>query len=352
MPLHQSRHRRSRSEEHLFVPGWVKHRAVELVCPPPHQAKWDTWSAIPFNCFLATSSPRVPETAVLVQARLKRVFSLLPLILYFCPLLVSTNYHLHGPTFCFCVHPVQQWWFNCVGHNLLCDSILAICSSQGLQSRLSIVGLCFFRSSHFSPYQATGRPNVWTVSNPPLLIFLFYWLIYLFSCSTEKWLYSSYFSPCPGFREKELMHPRFWLLACVSLFFFFIFFISMSPFSFLGILRATPTFSVQVERMHHSNSPFAVLLCAQVSRPTDQWGRCRCKWISSLTLALESTKSVWKVRHLSAAGLSTTWPFLQKKKLRRINKNFKLLRIIMISSGWLSHSSLKHLIAGVITLYS
>lgn len=35
MPLHQSRHRRSRSEEHLFVPGWVKHRAVELVCPPP-----------------------------------------------------------------------------------------------------------------------------------------------------------------------------------------------------------------------------------------------------------------------------------------------------------------------------
>lgn len=61
---------------------------------------------------------------------------------------------------------------------------------------------------------------------PPLLIFLFYWLTYLFSCSTEKWLYSSYFSPCPGFREKELMHPRFWLLACVSLFFFFIFFLS------------------------------------------------------------------------------------------------------------------------------
>lgn len=27
---------------------------------------------------------------------------------YFCPLLVSANYHLHGPTFCFCFRPVQH----------------------------------------------------------------------------------------------------------------------------------------------------------------------------------------------------------------------------------------------------
>lgn len=202
---------------------------------------------------------------------LKRVFSLLPPILYSCPLLASSNYHLHGPTFCFRVHPVQQWWFNCVGHNLLCDSILAICSSQGLQSRLSIVCLCFFHFSHFSPYQATGRLNVWTVSKSPLLIFLFYWLFYLFSCSTEKWLYSSYFSPCPGFREKELMHPRFWLLACVSLFFFFFFYLNVSVFTPWHPSCHSYIFC-QVERMHHSNSPFYCFVVRSGQSPNGSVG--------------------------------------------------------------------------------
>lgn len=57
-----------------------------------------------------------------------------------------------------------------------------------------------------------------------------------------------------------------------------------------------------LERMHDSNSPVAVLVCVQVSQPMAQWGRCRCKWISSLTLAPESTKSAWKVRFSSALG--------------------------------------------------
>lgn len=73
-----------------------------------------------------------------------------------------------------------------------------------------------------------------------LLIFLFYWLIYLFSSGTVKQLYTSFLSPCPGFREKELMNPHFWLLACVSFPFspgFFCcccFLIPMSQFHFLA----------------------------------------------------------------------------------------------------------------------
>lgn len=78
-----------------------------------------------------------------------------------------------------------------------------------------------------------------------LLIFLFYWLIYLFSSGTEKQLCTSYFSPCPGFREKELIHPRFWLLACVSFPFLPVFFNPDVSVSLHGVLRATPTFSVQ-----------------------------------------------------------------------------------------------------------
>lgn len=211
--------------------------------------------------------------------------------------------------------------------------------------------LFFFHSSHFSPYQATGWPNVWTVSNPPLLIFLFYWLIYLFSCSTEKWLYSSYFSPCPGFREKELMHPRFWLLACVSLFFFFIFFISMSPFSFLGILRATPTFSVKLNEciIQILPLPFCCALRSVAQRISGGGVDASESHLSPWHWRAQSQCKRWDIYRLQ----DFLWPDpFCKKKLRRINKKFKLLRIIVMSSGWLSHSSLKHLIAGVITLYS
>lgn len=63
--------------------------------------------------------------------------------------------------------------------------------------------------------------------------------------------------------------------------------------SLAGSLSATPPFSLSFI-MPLSNSP-VVLVCVQVSHPTDPWGRCRCKWISSLTLALESTKSAWRV---------------------------------------------------------
>lgn len=54
--------------------GWIG------LPPPHHQAKWDTWSAITSNCFLATCFPRVTKTAVLVPAMFRRVFPILLLI--------------------------------------------------------------------------------------------------------------------------------------------------------------------------------------------------------------------------------------------------------------------------------
>lgn len=186
---------------------------------------------------------------------------------------------------------------------------------------------------------AVGLPLGWRISTPSCSFFLFQGLIDLFFSGTEKWLRTSYFSPCPGFRKREPMRPHLWLPACVS------FPTLMSQFH--SSASSAPLLSIfsPLEQTHYLNSPGAVLVCVQVSQPMDQWGRCRCKWISSLTLALESTKSAWKVRFSSALGLPT-FPSMEE------SKNFKLFGAydeLMVDN--LISVSINCFIAWIITLY-
>lgn len=83
--------------------------------------------------------------------------------------------------------------------------------------------------------------------------------------------------------NKKMLRPQFWIPA-----FYPLCRIYFSPCH-------SSVLSLSLLIMPLSNSPVAVLVCVQVSHPTDRWERCRYRWISSLTLALESTKSAWRV---------------------------------------------------------
>lgn len=144
---------------------------------------------------------------------------------------------------------------------------------------------------------AVGLLVGWRISTPSCSFFCFKdWLIYFALVQKNEYAHLILVHAL-DLEKREPMRPHLWLPACVS----FPILMSQfhSPASFVPLLSI---FS-PLEQTHHLNPPFAVLVCVQVSQPMDQWGRCRCKWISSLTLALESTKSAWKVRFSSALGL-------------------------------------------------
>lgn len=75
--------------------------------------------------------------------------------------------------------------------------------------------------------------------------------------------------------------------------------LALPPFlsALLGILFASLPRSTPVFFMPLFNVP-AVLVSLQVNHPMEPWGRCQCKWLSSLTLAQENTKSALKVSFL------------------------------------------------------
>lgn len=102
---------------------------------------------------------------------------------------------------------------------------------------------------------------------------------------------------------KEL-HPQFWIPSFHPPSFITLFWsLYFSPPPYPSTHRHTHTHPITttalpslIKPMLQSSSSVVVLVFVQVSHRTDQWGRCRCKWISSLTLAQESTKSAWRVR--------------------------------------------------------
>lgn len=112
------------------------------------------------------------------------------------------------------------------------------------------------------------------------------WFRLLFCLDTVKRLWTAFLDQVLHATCKKGISPTAFGSCPLSLLFLIPdFFISI-----LGCLPAAPPFPL-ITLMPHSISSFVALVCIQVSHPTDRWGRCRCKSISSLTLALESTKS-------------------------------------------------------------
>lgn len=167
MPLHQSRHRRSRSVQHLFVPDWAKRRAVELGrLPSIRQRETPGQQSL---LIVSWQQAHVTETPTLVRPPLKRVF---PFSLIFLPPLVPTNCHMPGPTFCLCFRPFQQ--FDAL---IASDHLLFPRPSEQTEDCVSL----FFTPLVSAQPQARGNcPHVccWTANGVkeyslPLLLFLF-----------------------------------------------------------------------------------------------------------------------------------------------------------------------------------
>lgn len=131
---------------------------------------------------------------------------------------------------------------------------------------------------------ATGLLWGWNHVYSPTV---FYGGLVFFSSDTLRSVYTPLFGSLPWYLtyRKSCTHSFGFCPFILSLLF-----ASDLSVSLLGSLSATPLIFI----MPLFNS--LVLVCLQVSHPMDRWGRCRCKWISSLTLALESTKSAWRVR--------------------------------------------------------
>lgn len=141
---------------------------------------------------------------------------------------------------------------------------------------------------------ATGLPWGGIKSTPPLF---FVGIVVLPLPPTS--VYSAQCFGCGFHRQQSCTHsvglcPLILSLSLIS--------VSDHSISLPGSLSTSPPFSL-IFVTPLSNSPVAVLVCVQVSHPTDRWGRCRCKWISSLTLAPESTKSAWRVSFFLHSGL-------------------------------------------------
>lgn len=202
---------------------------------------------------------------------------------------------------------LRRCWFQHVEHYLFSRFLHNMCLFHSTQTRQIISCFYFFYLLLFLfslelketlALLATGLPWEWkqVYSLTVFLRSVFSLLVLTHSC-----VYTQLFGSIFGFTRytDSCLHSFASVLASslsLSLFSVSISFISGSwslYFSPCFLTAAPPFFLIFI--MPLSNSPVAVLVCVQVSHPTDQWGRCRCKWISSLTLALESTKSAWRV---------------------------------------------------------
>lgn len=199
------------------------------------------------------------------------------------------------------------WWLHCVEHDLFSDPFTPSASSVAFKPGLFHVP--------FSPPPPLFCFFLFCLELKETLVVLCYqaamgvkscWLPYSFSrglvfvALTHREVFTHRFLDQfldTSSTKKSCTHSFGSHPFILALFFFFfpfwsLYFLSLAP------LSATPPFSV-IFIMPLLNPPVVVLVRVQVSHPTDPWGRCRCKWISSLTLAPESTKSAWRVRFSS-----------------------------------------------------
>lgn len=96
-------------------------------------------------------------------------------------------------------------------------------------------------------------------------------------------------------------------------------------------ITTTTVLPSRIKPKPQSSSSVVFLVSVQVSHRTDQWGRCRCKWISSLTLAQESTKSAWRVRlYCFFKDPALKVALLQFKKQNILHSLVKTLQIIKV----------------------
>lgn len=280
----------------------------------------DTWSAIKSNCFLATILPHVTESVVPMQVC--RVW---------CPKGISSLYSMFlaalvpslPPLWCMAstttwLHAVKAnvlfvflcrstvWWFHVVEHNLFSDPFTPSASSIAFKSdRLFHVFIFFILHVSDQP-QAKGNPlsmlatgllQDGIIPSPLLfLVFSFFWAL----INREVYMDLSLDQFLDASSAKEL-HPQFWIPSFyppsfISLFWSLYFRSPCTPPPTTTHPTTTTALPSLIKPMPQSSSSVVFLVFVQVSHRTDQWGRCRCKWISSLTLAQESTKSAWRVR--------------------------------------------------------